>query len=154
AQPLPMGFATKSEPARPPRRLLLVLRADLPPTSNPAARHALANGLNRGDLLDGLGPRGVRVTEWLPGGAPMEFPAHGAGEVQAWLERGKLGRSFHVVMAYASDGAGAEVARRIQAEWARLGLDTELRPFTSPEFAAAALDSGGAQALLVEAQGL
>ncbi len=153
-QRLPEGYRVVARPARPARRLLLVLRADLPPTNRPAARHALAHGLNREDLVAALGTSGGDVAEWLPGGGAFDFPKHDPEEVQAWLERGKLGRSLHVVMAYSADGAGARVARAMQIEWARLGLDVELRPMRQPAPVAGWLRPGGAQVMLVESQSL
>src|SRR6185503_1011152 len=90
--------------------------------------------------------------EWLPGGAPFDFPRRDAGAVREWLDRGKLGRSMHVVMAYSADGVGAEVARSMQAAWAEIGLDVELRPLRGGRLAAEALGRGGAQLLLLEAQ--
>ena len=151
-QPLPAGYRVRAAEARPERRLLLVLRADLAPTARAAARHALAHGLNRADIVSALGSSGGEVVGWLTGADAFDLPGHDPIEVREWLERGKLGRSLHVVMAYARFGATAEVARAMQVEWARLGLDVELRPLDPERFAAAALQPGGAQALLVEDQ--
>jgi ABC-type transport system substrate-binding protein len=150
----PADYRLSSQESQPPRRLLLVLRADLPPTSKPAARHALAHALNRSDLVAALGASGGEMAEWLAGGEPFDFPKHDPNEVQAWLERGKLGRSLHVVMAYARYGVAAEVARPMQVEWARLGLDVELRPLSGAMLEAEALRYGGAQALLIDSQSL
>ncbi|HYM81389.1 MAG TPA: ABC transporter substrate-binding protein [Candidatus Limnocylindria bacterium] len=154
AQGLPAGVHARSRPARPSRGLLLVLRADLPPTSRPPARHALAHGLDRAGLLAALGPHGVALAAWLPGGEPFDFPRRDPETVRAWLERGKFRRSLHVVMTYSADGAGAEIARPMQAEWAGLGLDVELRPVSAAAFQAAARAPGGAQLALVESQSL
>lgn len=135
AWPLPPGFLSlpnatgyrvDSRPARPERWLLLAMRADLPPTSRPAARQALSHGLDRKDVLMRLGARGTEAGEWIPGAGPFAFPARDAEEVKTWLERGKLGRSMHVTLGYAADREGGEVARAIQTEWARFALDAEL----------------------------
>jgi extracellular solute-binding protein (family 5) len=153
-QPLPAGYRDGAAPARPPRLLLLVLRPDYPPTSGPAARHALAHALHRSEILAELGIRGEEVIEWLAGAGPFAFPARDDEQVRAWLERGNLGRSLHVVMAYSADGVAAEVARPMQIEWAGLGLDVELRALRGAPLAAELLRRGGAHALLVETQPL
>jgi ABC-type transport system substrate-binding protein len=154
AQPLPQGQDVASRPARPERRLLLVMRPDLPPMSRPAARHAFAHGLNRGEIVAALGARGVENAAWFAGGSPFDYPSRDPEEVRAWLERGRLGRSVHAVMAYSADGAAAEVARPMQIEWARLGLDAELRPLRGKALEAEVLRRGGAQILLLESQAL
>jgi ABC-type transport system substrate-binding protein len=153
-QALPPTYRALSRPARPTRRLLLVLRPDLPPTSKPAARHALAGGLSRAELIEALGVLGEDRSTGLTGAPPYEFPKDDPSQVQEWLERGNLGRSLHVVMAYSADGAGARVARALQSEWARNGLDVELRPFREPAVTLEMLRPGGAQLLLVEDQAI
>ena len=153
-QTLPPGYRSHSEAARPARHLLLVLRADLPPTSKAAARHVFANGVKQGELIAALGPSASDLGAWLPGAPPFDFPRHDPEAVRDWLERGDLGRSVHVVMAYSSDGLGARVARTLQAEWARLGLDVELRPLRASEATREGLKHGGAQLLLVESRSL
>jgi ABC-type transport system substrate-binding protein len=152
AQPLPGDYQTRARAAHPTRRLWLVMRADLPPTSKPEARRALAHGLNRGALLALLGRRASEMGEWVSGAGAFDFPRRDPGVVHEWLDRGKLGRSLHVVMAYAADGVAAEVARAMQTEWAELGLDVELRPLRGAALAAEALGRGGAQLLLLDAQ--
>jgi len=152
AQALPGDYHTLVREARPTRRLWLVMRADLPPTRKVEARRALAHGLDRTGLASALGRRGSEVIEWLPGAGAFDVPRRDAGEVREWLDRGKLGRSLHVVMAYAAEGVGAEVARAMQAEWAEMGLDIELRPLRGSRLAAEALGRGGAQLLLLDAQ--
>jgi len=153
-QPLPGDYRARSTPARPVRRLLLVQRADLPPTTRIEARQALAHGLDRGQLVGALGASGTEPGGWLPGGGTFDFPRRDPAEVQAWLERGRLGRSMHVVMAYSADGPAARVARVMQVEWARLGLDVELRPFRQPRPVTEWMRRGGAQLLLLESQSL
>ncbi len=152
--PEPAGYRLVGREASPPRRLELVMRADLPPTSKPAARHALAHGLNRTDLLDRLRGHAGAAPAWLVGGTPFTYPARSAEEVRGWLERGDLGRSMHVGMTYSADGVGGEVARGMQNEWARLGLDVELQPVRATAFGAHALDPVGAHLVLVEEQAL
>jgi ABC-type transport system substrate-binding protein len=152
--PTPAGYEVVSREAVPPRRLWLVMRGDLPPTSKPEARHALAHGLNRADLLAHLGTLGGPPAPWLVGGTPFEFPARSAEEVRSWLDRGKLGRSMHVTMTYSADGVGAAVARAMQQEWAELGLDVELDAVRAAEFGARALRPVNAHLLLVEEQPL
>lgn len=149
-QPLPAGYLSGSGASRPARHLLLVLRADLPPTSRSEARQALSYGLHRPDILAGLGAMGEEPDPWPGGAEGFDFPGNDPDQVQAWLERGKLGRSLHVVLAYSAEGPAARVARSMQVEWARLGLDVELRALRPPRVAAEWLRRGGAQLLLVE----
>jgi ABC-type transport system substrate-binding protein len=151
-QPLPNGYASRSEPARPPRRLWLVMRTDVPPTTRVEARHALAYGLNRAELVGGLGASGVDLREWMKGGGPLDFPGHDPDAVRDWLERGHFGRSLHVVMSYSQDGAGRRVARTLQSGWAELALDVELRPLAQSAATAEALKASGPQITLAEAQ--
>ena len=153
-QPAPAGYRLASADAEPARRLLLVLRADVPPTTKPAARHALAHSLNRGAMLEALGGRGREVREWLPGAGDFDFPRLDAALAQSWLARGKLGASVHVVLAYDADLAGGEVARTLQGEWARQGFYAELRALRGAQALAEPLHAAAAQAQLVEAQAL
>ncbi|MBI5710353.1 MAG: hypothetical protein HZC42_08635 [Candidatus Eisenbacteria bacterium] len=148
---LPAGYRLTARRARPPRRLLLVMRTDLPPTLRLPTRHALAHGLNRELLLRQLGPRGVELGEWLPGAGRFDFPALDETLVRDWMARAKLGRSFHVVMAYDPDGAGAEVARALQGDWARLGIYVELRARRGTRLSAELL-GGLSHLALVESQ--
>jgi len=120
--------------------------------SRPAARRALAYGLNRPSTLVALGDRGNEQGEWPVGAGAPDLPPRDPGAVREWLARGRLGRSMHVVMAYAADGVGGEIARGMQSEWAAAALDVELRPLKRGAFAVEALRRGGAQLLLVEAQ--
>ena len=152
AQALPPGYRQVVQPARPARRLWLVMRHDLPPTRKIQARRALAHGLNRPGILAALGARAADPGTWLSGGGVLDLPRRDAAAVREWLERGRMGRSMHVVMAYAADGMGADIARMMQTEWAGLALDVELRPLRRAAMAAASLGRGGAQLLLVEAQ--
>jgi len=151
-QPLPSGYASRLAPARPPRRLWMVMRADVPPTTRIEARHALAYGLNRAELVGGLGASGTDLREWLRGGGPLDFPGHDPDAVRDWLERGHFGISLHVVMSYSQDGAGRRIARALQSGWAELALDVELRPLPQAVATAEALKASGPQITLAEAQ--
>lgn len=153
-QPLPLGYRMRSAAASPARHLLLVQRADLPPTSRIEARQAFAYGLNRADVLAGLGVMGAEPDPWPAGGEAFDFPGNDPEQVHAWLERGNLGRSLHVVMVHSADGPAVRVARAMQVEWARLGLDVELRPVRQPRVITEWVRGGGAQLLLVESQPL
>lgn len=153
-QAAPAGYEIASAPAVPPRRLLLVLRADVPPTTKPAARQALAHALNREAMIESLRGRGRVETEWIPGAGPFDFPRLDAAESQAWLARGKLGASIHVVLAYDADLAGGEVARMLQGEWARQGFYADLRGQRGQPALEEPLRAAAAQAQLVEAQAL
>lgn len=153
-QALPAGYVARSRDAVPTRRLLLLFRADMPPTTRLPARHALAHATSRSDLLEALGPAGKESAEWLPGGGPFEFPRFDVDEMRGWLERGKLGASFHVVLAYDADGAGAAVARALQGTWARVGLYAEMRPLRGAAALAQPLAAAAAHAQLVESQAL
>jgi ABC-type transport system substrate-binding protein len=151
SEPLPAGHRLVELDARPVRRLLLVFRCDVPPTTRLPARAALAHALNRGELLAALG-RGAADSPWLDGAGPFEFPRLDAEATREWLARGDLGASFHVVLAFDADGAGAEIARLLQGQWAGLGLYAELRPLRGGAALAEALRASAAQVQLVEAQ--
>jgi ABC-type transport system substrate-binding protein len=147
------GYHRATGEAVPPRWLALVMRADVPPTTRLAARRALAHGIPRAELPRRVGAGARDVRAWLPGGGTPDLPSLDQSEIERWLDRGKLGRSFHALMAYDADGAGAAVARSLQGDWARYGLYLDLRPLRDPEWSRQAL-SGQAQVLLVEYQGL
>ncbi|MFN8588932.1 MAG: ABC transporter substrate-binding protein [Candidatus Eisenbacteria bacterium] len=153
-QPVPAGYATESRAAVPERRLVLLMRADMPPTTKLPARHALAHATSRSDLIEALGRAGEPELGWLPGAGPFEFPRFDVAEMRSWLERGKLGASFHVVLAWDADGAGASVARALQGCWARAGLYAELRPLRGAAAAAEPLKPAAAHVQLLETQAL
>jgi ABC-type transport system substrate-binding protein len=148
---LPPGYRTTTREARPARRLLLVMRADLPPTSRLPARHALAHGLNRPALLRDLGERAREAAAWIPGAPPFDFPRLDAAEARLRMEDGRLGRSFHVDLAYDADGAGAAIARAMQGEWARLSIYVELVPLRGEAWRTEQ-SKGLSHLLLVESQ--
>ncbi|MCC6349890.1 MAG: hypothetical protein IT347_09920 [Candidatus Eisenbacteria bacterium] len=153
-QAVPEGYVIGSSPAAPARRLLLVLRDDVPPTTRTAARQALAHALNRGTLLEALRGRARAEPGWVPGAGPFDFPRLDAGESRAWLARGKLGASLHVTLAFDADLAGAEVARSLQGEWARQGFYASLRGQRGEPALEEPLRAAAAQAQLVESQAL
>lgn len=150
-QPLPGGARFRLARARPERHLLLVMRADLPPTSRPAARAAIAHGLSRAAARRALGARGEPVAEWPSRAGRFDFPAYDDAAVRGWMERGRLGRSFHVEMGFDADGAGALVARPLQTEWARVGIDVGLVPLHGEQAVARALVRGP-HLFLIESQ--
>ena len=150
--PLPAGFGVIERPASPPRRLLLVMRPDRPPTSKPEARLALAHALNQREFLQVLGTS-PRETPWLPGAPPFEFPRLDPEAVRVLLLQGDLGRSLHVMMCYDVDGVAAEVAPAMQGQWAGQGLYISLRGLRGPKLGSE-LRAGGSHLLLVESQPL
>jgi hypothetical protein len=151
--PLPAAYRFRTGEPAPRRSLLLVMRADLPPTIKLPARQALAHALNDEEILRALGATGAPPGPWIPGGPREEPPRLDAGEVRDWLERGKLGRSFHVNLSFDADGAGAAVARTLQGQWARLDLYADLYPLRG-ERLADELEEGRSHLLLVEQQPL
>lgn len=148
---LPPGYRIASCPARPPRRLLLVMRADLPPTTRPDARHALAHGLNRAAISQQLGERASETGSWIEGAPTFDFPRLDGEEARLRMEEGRLGRSFHVDLAYDADGTGAEVAPLLQGEWARIAIYVDLIPLRGQRWREERA-SGRAHLLLVESQ--
>ena len=151
--PLGEGWTLRSRGAFPQRRLSLVFRADVPPMHRLAARRVFAHGIERGELPRRLGTGAREVGEWLPGAGPADLPGLDQREIEAWLDRGKLGRSVHATLAYDADGAGAALARGLQFDWARSGLYADLQPLRGGAFTTEAL-AGQTQMLLVEEQGL
>jgi ABC-type transport system substrate-binding protein len=125
---VPAGYSVAVRPAKPARRLVLVQRADLPPTTRLPARAALSHGLNRAELLRALRREGREVVEWVPGAGRYEYPSLDRSEIELWRERGRLGRSFHVRMAYDEQGPGGLVGRMMQGEWAANDVYVELEP--------------------------
>ena len=148
---LPPGYRTMTAPPRPRRQLLLVMRADLPPTTKLAARQALAHGINRDDMVRLLGPGAERRTTWLMNAQPGDFPPLDGDEILRWMDRGQLGRSFHVDMAFRGDGPGAAVARSLQGEWSRFAIYVEPHPLRGERWTEEAL-SGLTHLTLVESQ--
>jgi ABC-type transport system substrate-binding protein len=147
----PPGYRSEVGPARPMRQLALVMRADLPPTSKPAARQALVHGINRDDLLVLLGPGASRGMVWAAGTRAVSFPRLDPQQIDLWKQRGKLGRSFHINLAYRGDGPAAAIARSMQGEWASHDIYVDLIPLRGPRWTAEAT-GGRAHALLAERQ--
>jgi ABC-type transport system substrate-binding protein len=147
----PVGYRALRRDADPPRTLWLVMRADLPPTSRLATRHALAHGVNRDRILAALGAGGRPIGAWLPGAGPCEAPALDAAQVREWMERGKLEPAFHVVLAFDADGVAASTAALMQGDWSKLGIYAELRPLRGTALARELL-AGLSHLALVEAQ--
>jgi ABC-type transport system substrate-binding protein len=152
-QPMPTGYRLERSEARPRRRLLLVMRADTPPTSHEEARRALAHGINRADVLATLGRSASASGELVSGAGVFPAPRYDATQVTAWMAKGDLGRSFHVVLLYDADRAGAAVASAMQGVWSRQSIDVELKGLRGSDFASQALE-GREQLLLAEWQPL
>ncbi len=153
SEPVPASYRRVAQAARPERWLLLVMRADLPPTTKLPARHALGHGINRTELLRTLAGRASEVGAWIPGAASFDFPRLDPQEIELWRERGKLGRSFHVDMAYDANGPAAEIARNLQGEWASHAIYVELLPVTGAKRRAQFLN-GRAHLVLADVQEL
>jgi ABC-type transport system substrate-binding protein len=151
-QTLSVGYRVVRSVARPARNLLLVIRADVPPTTHQPAREALVHSLRRGELAAALGATADAPDALVPGAARFEFADFDAEQVAQWLDRGKLGRSFHVTMAFDADGL-AIAARALQGAWSRANLYIELRPLRAGELSSEAL-GGQSQLLLTEHQPL
>jgi extracellular solute-binding protein (family 5) len=154
AEPLPQPYRHATGPATPQRRLLLLMRLDVPPTSKVAARTALAHGLNRSEVTDLLKNGARDPVSWWPGATPFEFPRLDAQEVASWLERGRLGRSVHVTMLLDADGVATVVAPSLQGEWARLSLSVDLMALRGESLADESLRGWKAQLALLEWQSL
>lgn len=149
---LPAGYVARRSTPRPPRRLVIVVRADRPPTMRAAARRVLAHGLARTEALARLTPWGRAEATWLTGAPSFEPPAFDAGAVREWLDRGNLGSSMHVGMAYDAGGVAASIASVLQEQWARLAIDVERIPMRGEKLGREQLAATGAHLLLVEHQ--
>lgn len=152
-EPIQAGYRLATRPADPPRRLLLVARADLPPTSRFAARAVLTHGIRRERLLERLGRQGRDLVTWFDEGTRFAYPIYDREEALRWMDRGKLGRSFHVDLGYDGNSVGALVARPLQLGWAEQSLYVEGVRTSGGRFAKEALN-GRAHLLLVESQAL
>ncbi len=160
ARALPEEYAFLERDAVPERRLLLVLRADVPPTNRPEVRSALANALSRPELVAALGRRAAAHQRGLPGAtAGYEWvrvePRRGIGPAEHGPNDPRTKRtSYHLKLAFDPEVGGEDLARRIQGRWARAGHYAELEPARGSEAVKAALARSGAQAILVESQAL
>jgi len=166
-QPLPKGWSVERRAADPPRRLLLVLRADVPPTTKALVRQSLAHSLNREELLGALGSRGEPLRRWLPGARDdydwprLETAAERADRRAAQLasrspRAGQTVRpeSHHLTAAFDADLAGALVMPALQRQWEQAGHYVDIRPLRGPAAASQALRAAAAQVHLVESQAL
>jgi hypothetical protein len=169
------GWTLESAPAEPDRRLLLVLRPDVPPLGRLEVREALARAIRPTELA--LRTSGEPLRRWLPGAVqPFDWPAPESATERAAREeeervrreqaRRELARrspdrrvpvgarpeSYGVVLAFDGDGPGANVATALQGEWAAAGDYAELRVLEGDAALAQPLRAAGAQATLVESQ--
>ncbi len=183
-QPLSDEWSVSRHRVEPARRLLLVLRADMPPLTRVAARRSLAHALNREELLSALGTRGTPVRRWLTGSArDFDWPrletaveraerlaaeasatperratesrspaGLRAGEARSLADRGDRRHSWHLVLAYDADLAGAQVAPVLQGQWERAGHYVDLRALRGRAATAEPLRAAAAPAQLVESQ--
>jgi ABC-type transport system substrate-binding protein len=151
-QSLPPGYHSHARAAHPARHLVLLQQADLPPMTQAPARQAFAHGMNTSDVMAALSPYGGNPVDWLEGAGPYDAASPDPEEVRNWLDRGHLGRSLHATMVYALEGPASRVARGMQAEWARDGLDVELHALRRKDAEREWLRSGTSQLRLVEAQ--
>lgn len=160
SQPLVPGWSLERYDAEPGRRLLLVLRADLPPLTRAETRQTLANAINREDLLAVLGAGCAPIRRWLTGAHSdyewprLESPTDRRVRLAAAGGKSPRPESFHFALAYDADLSGGEIARALQGQWARAGHYADLRPLRGPAATAQALAPAGAQAQLVESQAL
>jgi len=152
-QPVPTGFRIERSEARPQRTLLLVMRADTPPTSLEAARRALAHGVNRSEVVATLGPSATPAGELIPGAGPFDAPRYDATEVASWMAKGELGKSFRVTLLFDADRSGGAVARVMQGTWARQNLYVELDGLRGSDYERAAI-AGHEHLVLAERQPL
>ena len=153
SEPVPAAYRRVVQAARPERWLLLVMRADVPPTTKLTARQALGHGINRPELLRAMGASALEVGTWIPGAAPYDFPRLDPQEIELWRQRGRLGRSFHVVMAYDAHGPAAEIARGLQGEWSAHSIYVEMKPVTGAKRQVELL-SGQSQLVVADVQQL
>ena len=149
-EPVPRAYRIASDSTGPSRVLTLFMRADLPPTTKVAARNALAHGINRAEILRLLEAPVHAPGALIAGAPPFESPGYDLREMHAWMDKGRLGLSFHVTLAFDADGAGATIARAMQGEWSRSGLYVDLLPLRGAEWSKECLRGNRAHLLLVE----
>jgi ABC-type transport system substrate-binding protein len=160
SQPFAPGWSLERRAAEPGRRLLLVLRADLPPLTRPETRQTLASAINREELVAALGAGCEPLRRWLPGARTdyewprLESPSDRRVRLAASSDKSQRPESFHFALAYDADLSGAEIARALQGQWARAGHYADLRPLRGPAATAQALAAAAAQAQLVESEAL
>jgi ABC-type transport system substrate-binding protein len=172
---LPEGWEVAAAPAVPGRRLLLVMRPDVPPLGKIEVRESLARAIRPAELA--LRSTGEPLVRWLPGASlafawPAQESATERGtrdeaerirRVEARRELaqrstnrhvpvGARPESYHVVLAFDADGAGANVATALQGQWAAAGDYAELRALRGDAALSEPLRAAGAQATLVVSQ--
>ena len=158
SQPFAAGWSLERRSAEPGRRLLLVLRADLPPISRAETRQVLASAINREELVTALGEGCEPIRRWLPGARSayewprLESPSDRRVRLAESGDGSQRPESFHFALAYDADLSGAEIARALQGQWARAGHYAELRPLRGQAASTQALAAAAAQAELVESQ--
>lgn len=163
-QPLFPGWSLESRTTEPARRLLLVLRADLPPLQAASSRRALARAIDPRELLSILGQGGAPLRLWPPGARSAfrwpgreTLPELTAMSTDSSVNESALDRrhrSYRVALAYDADLSGAEIAPRLQGQWARAGHYADLRPLQGRMEAEQQLAPRGAPAQLVECQAM
>jgi ABC-type transport system substrate-binding protein len=171
------GWELEGVPARPERRLLLILRPDVPPLGKVEVREALARAIRPVELALVLGSLAEPIRRWLPGATlPYAWPAPETAAEHAAREAADLARqeqarrdlarrgsyrrspaaerpeSYHVVLAFDGDQSGAAVATALQGQWAAAGDYAELRALHADAALAQPLRAAGTQATLVESQ--
>ena len=173
--PLPEGWEAGGRPAVPARRLLLILRPDVPPLGQGEVRETLARAIHPAELA--VHTSGEALERWIPGATePFAWPApesavERAAREEAERERQEVARrelarrssnrrvpvgarpeSYHVVLAFDIDGPGASVAPVLQGQWAAAGDYAELRGLHGAAALTQPLRAAGAQATLVVSQ--
>jgi len=158
---LPAGWQLAGAPARPERRLLLVLRPDVPPLGKVEIRESLARATSPAELevaLDGMAEplkrlvSGAREPYAWPRFAPVQRGQRPDNAPPVHISTLPQPESHHVVLAFDADQPGAGAAPALQGAWAAAGDYAELRPLRGPAALSQALRAAGAQATLVEAQ--
>lgn len=147
-EPIPPGYRVGRRSST--RSLALVMRADLPPTSRQATRRALILGINRPDLVRSLGSAASPPGPLIPGARPFEAPGYDLDQMRKWMVQGRLGRSFHVALAYDADGPAARIARQVQGAWSRSDVYVALLPRRGAAWPAEALGGNRSHLLLAE----
>ena len=172
---IPDGWELSVHPASPARRLLLVLRPDVPPLGKIEVRESLARAIRPSELA--LRASAEPLERWLPGAvlpfawpAP-ETPAERAAREEAERVRqeqarrelakrstnrrvpvGERPESYSIVLAFDTDGPGANVATALQGQWAAAGDYAELRAVKGDVALSQPLRAAGTQAALVVSQ--
>jgi len=172
---LPEGWEVVDTPAIPGRRLLLVMRPDVPPLGKIEVRESLARAIRPAELA--LRSTGEPLERWLPGTTlrfawpAAQSPAERATREEAERARRETARrelaarstnrrvpvgsrpeSYHVVLAFDADGAAANIATALQGQWAVAGDYAELRALRGDAALSEPLRAAGAQATLVVSQ--